>query len=71
MLGAMRIVAQQNDFGARCHDEDHPDHRLLKGGETVLTPNQKSGGEQGRDNSSDLDRPAVGFPPHGVGSDYS
>src|SRR5262249_22785658 len=71
MLGTMRIVAQQDDFGAGCDDKDYPDHGLLKGGEMALAPNQESGGNQGRDNSADLTQPAVRLPSHRVGRDNS
>ena len=71
MLGAVRVIAQQNDFSARCHDKDHPDHPLLKGREVALAPNQKGGGKEGGGDRADLDRPAIGLPAQRIGCDYS
>jgi hypothetical protein len=71
MLGAVGIVAEQNDLSACGHHKDDPDHRLLKAGEAALSPNQEGGCNEGGGDSTDLDRPAVGLPAHRVGSDHS
>jgi len=38
MLRAVRVEAEQDQLGARGHDENDADHRLLQFGEAALAP---------------------------------
>jgi hypothetical protein len=70
MLGAVRVVGEQDQLGAGGEDEHDADHRLLQLAHPALAPQEERGRRQRRRNRADLHRPAVRFPAHRVRGDH-